>query len=131
MLTIDRTFQALTEAELQRALTETGAKSGTIIVMDPRTGAILAMASLPSFDPNNYLTTPKERFVNPAVSGTYEPGSVFKVLTMAAALQEGLVTPDTKYNDTACLEVGGLIGLQLGSQGAWHDQHGGFAGALA
>jgi cell division protein FtsI/penicillin-binding protein 2 len=108
VLTIDRTFQALTEAELQRALTETGAKSGTIIVMDPRTGAILAMASLPSFDPNNYLTTPKERFVNLAVSGTYEPGSVFKVLTMAAALQEGLVTPDTKYNDTACLEVGGL-----------------------
>jgi len=108
VLTIDRTFQAITEAELQRALVGTSAKSGTIIVMDPRTGAILAMASLPSFDPNIYLTTPKERFVNPAVSGTYEPGSVFKVLTMAAALQEGLVTPDTKYNDTACLEVGGL-----------------------
>jgi cell division protein FtsI/penicillin-binding protein 2 len=108
VLTIDCTFQALTEAELQRALTGTGAKSGTIIVMDPRTGAILAMASLPSFDPNNYLTTSKERFVNPAVSGTYEPGSVFKVLTMAAALQEGLVTPETTYNDTACLEVGGL-----------------------
>jgi cell division protein FtsI/penicillin-binding protein 2 len=108
VLTIDRTFQALTEAELQRALTETGSKSGTIIVMDPRTGAILAMASLPSFDPNNYVTTPKDRFVNPAVSGTYEPGSVFKVLTMAAALQEKLVTPDSQYNDTACLEVGGL-----------------------
>ncbi len=109
ILTIDRTLQALVEAELARGMSETGAKSGTIIAMDPRTGAILAMASAPSFDPNLYYTdAPSERFVNPAVSMPYEPGSTFKILTMAAALQEGRVTPQSVYNDTACLEVGGL-----------------------
>jgi cell division protein FtsI/penicillin-binding protein 2 len=108
VLTIDRTFQALAEAELARGMAETGARSGTIIAMDPRTGAILAMASAPTYDPNDYLDTPTERFVNPAVSAPYEPGSTFKILTMAAALQEGRVTPDTVYNDTACLEIGGL-----------------------
>jgi cell division protein FtsI (penicillin-binding protein 3) len=107
VLTIDRTFQALAEAELERALAETGAKSGTIIMMDPRTGAILAMANAPSFDLNRYPDTLPDRFMNPAVSELYEPGSVFKILTMAAALQEGRVTPDTLYNDTACIEVGG------------------------
>jgi len=109
VLTIDRTVQALAEAELARALSETGAKSGTIIAMDPRTGAILAMTSLPTFDPNNYTETPTSRFVNSAVSTPYEPGSTFKVLTMAAALQEGRVTPDTVYNDTAWIEVGGQV----------------------
>ena len=109
VLTIDRTLQALTESELARALSETGAKSGTIIAMDPRTGAVLAMASLPTFDPNNYTGTLASRFVNPAVSAPYEPGSTFKVLTMAAALQEGRVTPDTVYNDTAWIEVGGQV----------------------
>jgi cell division protein FtsI/penicillin-binding protein 2 len=109
VLTIDRTMQALAEAELARALSETGAKSGTIIAMDPRTGAILAMTSLPTFDPNNYTETPTSRFVNSAVSTPYEPGSTFKVLTMAAALQEGRVTPDTVYNDTAWIEVGGQV----------------------
>jgi cell division protein FtsI (penicillin-binding protein 3) len=108
VLTIDRTFQALTEAELGHALAATGAKSGTIIVMDPRTGAILAMASRPTFDPNDYTEIAPERFVNPAASAPYEPGSTFKIVTMAAALQEGKVTPESTYNDTACLEVGGL-----------------------
>jgi cell division protein FtsI/penicillin-binding protein 2 len=107
VLTIDRTFQALAEAELERALAETGARSGTIVVMDPRTGAILAMANAPAFDPNRFTETPAGRFANPAASVSYEPGSVFKILTMAAALQEGRVTPDTVYNDTACIEVGG------------------------
>jgi cell division protein FtsI/penicillin-binding protein 2 len=92
---MDRTFQALAEAELERALAETGARSGTIVMMDPRTGAILAMANAPTFDPNRYTETSPGRFVNPAVSVPYEPGSVFKILTMAAALQEGRVTPDT------------------------------------
>jgi cell division protein FtsI/penicillin-binding protein 2 len=109
VLTIDRTLQALTEAELARALSDTGAKSGTIIAMDPRTGAILAMASLPTYDPNDYIETSTSRFVNPAVSAPYEPGSTFKVLTMAAALQEGRVTPNTVYNDTAWIEVGGQV----------------------
>ena len=108
VLTVDRTFQALTEAELARALSETGARSGTIIVMDPRTGAILAMASLPAYDPNNFIETPTEQFINPAVSAPYEPGSTFKIVTMAAALEEKRVKPESVYNDTACIEIGGL-----------------------
>ena len=110
VLTLDRTEQAITEEELTRALTTTGAQSGSIIVMNPRTGEILAMASAPGYDPNawaDWVTTDPDRFVNPAVSSQYEPGSVFKIVTLAAALDLGLVTPETTYNDTPYLEVGG------------------------
>ncbi len=110
VLTIDRTVQMIVEEELFRALETSGAASGLIIAMDPRTGAILAMANAPGFDPNKYTDTAASepaRFVNPAVSEVYEPGSVFKIVTLAAALDSGLVTPDTAYVDTACLEVGG------------------------
>ena len=110
VLTIDRTVQMIVEEELFRALETSGAASGLIIAMDPRTGAILAMANAPGFDPNKYTDTAASepaRFVNPAVSEVYEPGSVFKIVTLAAALDSGLVTPDTTYVDTACLEVGG------------------------
>lgn len=107
VLTMDRTFQALAEAELTRALAETGAQRGTIIVMDPRTGEILALANQPTFDPETYPTTPVERFTNPAISAAYEPGSVFKIVTVGAALQAGAVQPNSLYNDTGCIEVGG------------------------
>jgi cell division protein FtsI/penicillin-binding protein 2 len=117
VLTIDRTIQALTEGELARALAETGAQSGTIIVLDPSTGDILAMASLPAFDPNAYPTTPASQFVNPAISMAYEPGSVFKILTMASALQAGTVQPGSVYNDTACTELGGRVICNWDRQG--------------
>jgi cell division protein FtsI/penicillin-binding protein 2 len=110
ILTIDRTIQMIVEEELSRALEGSGAASGLIIAMDPRTGAILAMANAPSFDPNKYTDTAASepaRFVNPAVNEVYEPGSVFKIVTLAAALDSGLVTPESTYVDTACLEVGG------------------------
>ena len=110
VLTIDRTVQMIVEEELSAALEMTGAESGLIIAMHPRTGAILAMANAPGFDPNSYTDTAEtepERFVNPAVSEVYEPGSVFKIITLAAALDSGLAAPDTTYLDTACLEVGG------------------------
>ena len=110
VLTIDRTAQLIVEEELTRAIETSGASSGAIIAMHPRTGEILAMASAPSYDPNEYTHTASQdpqRFVNPAVSGSYEPGSVFKIVTLAAALDAGVVTPDTTYFDTACLEVGG------------------------
>ncbi|MBN1888171.1 MAG: penicillin-binding protein 2 [Thermoflexales bacterium] len=117
VLTIDRTIQALTEGELARALAETGAQSGTIIVLDPHTGDILAMASLPAFDPNAYPTTPASQFVNPAISMAYEPGSVFKILTMASALQSGTVQPDSVYNDMGCSEMGGQVICNWDRQG--------------
>ena len=110
VLTIDRTAQMIAEDELARALDATGAERGLIIAMQPRTGEILAMASAPSFDPNAYTDTARQspdRFINPAISQNYEPGSVFKIVTLAAALDSGIVSPDTTYYDTACLEVGG------------------------
>ncbi len=113
VLTIDRNAQAITEEELALALRDTGAEAGQIIVANPRNGEILAMASAPSYDPKDYAelaAAQKEKlFVNPNVSDMYEPGSIFKVLTMAAALDSGTVTRDTVYNDTASIEVGGQV----------------------
>jgi cell division protein FtsI/penicillin-binding protein 2 len=112
VLTIDRNVQAITEEELALALRDTGAKSGSIIVANPRNGEILAMASAPSYDPTRYAEIAAEQekaFVNPNVSDMFEPGSIFKVLTMAAALDSGTVTRDTVYNDTASIEVGGQV----------------------
>jgi cell division protein FtsI/penicillin-binding protein 2 len=109
-LTIDRDAQYLVESELALSIAETGAKSGTIIVMNPRTGDILAMASWPSFDPNAYLSVDDQRdWNNPAISGQYEPGSIFKVLTVAAALDKGVITPGWTYNDQGRLPVGGIV----------------------
>jgi cell division protein FtsI/penicillin-binding protein 2 len=113
VLTIDRNAQAITEEELARALQNTGASSGSIIVANPRNGEILAMASSPSYDPSRYVELANkdglDAFVNPVVSDNFEPGSTFKILTMAAALDSGTVTPDTVYNDTANIEVGGQL----------------------
>jgi cell division protein FtsI/penicillin-binding protein 2 len=113
VLTIDRNAQAITEEELARALQNTGASSGSIIVANPRNGEILAMASSPSYDPSRYMDIANkdglDSFVNPVVSDNFEPGSTFKILTMAAALDSGTVTPDTVYNDTASIEVGGQL----------------------
>ncbi len=121
-LTIDREVQYATEQTLARALESSGAKSGTIIVMDPRTGAILAMASLPTYDPNVPQTTdPDPLRVNPAISSQYEPGSVFKILTMAIALQSGTVTPQTTYYDGGGIAVGGVV-IHNGDGGAWGVQ---------
>ena len=112
VLTIDRNAQAITEEELALALRDTGAESGSIIVMNPRNGEILAMASAPGYDPTRYAEVAREKetaLVNSNVSDIYEPGSIFKILTMAAALDAGTVTRDTVYNDTASIEVGGQL----------------------
>jgi len=108
-LTIDRDIQFLVENTLDSAMTQYGAEGGTIIVMNPRSGEILGMASWPNFDPNNYVASPPTNPANPGVSGQYEPGSTFKVLTMAAALDAGIVTPQTPFMDTGSVEVGGII----------------------
>jgi cell division protein FtsI/penicillin-binding protein 2 len=107
VLTIDRSVQYLVEQQLQEALEEYAAPSGTIIVMNPRTGAILAMASSPCFNPNEFYETDEDLLFNPIVSQQYEPGSVIKLLTMAAALDSGTVTPQTTYYDSGELWVGG------------------------
>jgi cell division protein FtsI (penicillin-binding protein 3) len=109
VLTIDRDLQFWVETELQNAITNTNSTKGTIILMDPRNGDILAMASYPTFDPNNFTTVADPALLsNPAIGETYEPGSVMKVLTVAAALEQGVITPEWTYNDTGRLDVGGI-----------------------
>lgn len=107
VLTIDRSVQRLVEQELAAALQEHRAESGTIIVMDPRTGAILAMASAPCYDPYEFYDVSEPLLLNPAISNQFEPGSVMKLITMAAALDAGVVTPASTYYDAGGLEVGG------------------------
>lgn len=111
VLTIDRSVQFMAEQELAQAIRDYQATGGTIIVMEPETGDILAMASNPTYDPNlygDYLEQP-EIFQDPAVSHQYEPGSVFKILTVAAAIDAGLVTPETRWTDPGVFEVGGRL----------------------
>lgn len=108
VLTIDRDIQFLVEEALAAAVASTQATGGDIIVMNPHNGDILAMASLPTFDSNNPPYEDARLLRNPAVSDTYEPGSVMKVITVAAALQEGVITPDWVYNDEGRYEVGGI-----------------------
>lgn len=117
-LTIDRDIQFLVEGVLASAIQQYGAEGGSIIVSNPRTGEILAMASFPTYDPNHYATNPPADPMNPAVSAQYEPGSTFKVLTMAAALDSGLVKPDTPFVDTGFIEVGAAP-IRNWDGGAW------------
>lgn len=107
VLTIDRDIQYLVEEALATAIADTGATAGDIIVMDPNTGDILAMASYPTFDPNNIPLNDEKLLRNPIITDVYEPGSVMKVITMAAALQDGVITPDWVYNDEGTYIVGG------------------------
>lgn len=125
ILTIDRNIQAMVEKLLAQKVAETGAERGTIIVMDPKTGEILAMANTPQLDLNNYNNFmdmyPYASDFNVAVSTQYEPGSVFKVLTMAAALDSGMVSPGTTYMDTGYYTVQG-VNIFNWDRGAWGVQ---------
>jgi cell division protein FtsI/penicillin-binding protein 2 len=107
VLTVDRSVQFIVEQHLKKAMVDYGSRSGTIIVMDPRTGAILAMASMPCYNPGKFFEADESLFLNPAVSQQYEPGSVMKLVTMAAALDSGTVVPQTTYYDGGVFEIGG------------------------
>lgn len=95
VLHVDRTVQFIVEEKLKLGIEKFGAKGGTVVVMDPKTGGILASASIPTYDPSHFEEFGESFFKNPLVSETYEPGSVFKPLVMSAALNESLVKPDT------------------------------------
>lgn len=95
-LYLDRREQFLVEEYLRDGVAAYKAKGGSVIVMEPKTGAVLAMASFPSYQPGNYAQEESKLFSNPAVSQTFEPGSIFKVLIMAAAINEGVVKPEDK-----------------------------------
>ena len=96
-LTIDRDIQWVASKAISDAVKKSGAVSGTVIVMDPKTGEILAHATAPTFDPNNRKGVPLSRMGNPSVQDVYEPGSTGKVMTLAAAIEEKLVSPDTVF----------------------------------
>lgn len=108
ILTINHTVQFEVEKILKEAVEGFKADSGTIIVMDPKTGKILAMANQPSFNPNDFASTEDiSKFANPAVSLPYEPGSVFKAFTEAIGIDSGKINPDTTYTDTGVVKEAG------------------------
>jgi cell division protein FtsI (penicillin-binding protein 3) len=117
-LTLDATVQYIVEKELAAAVERHHARSGTAVVLDPHTGAILAVATLPSFDPNRFAAAPRQRWKVGAVTDAYEPGSTFKMVTAAAVLAHGLLTPD----DVLDCEQGGitLAGVLIRD----HDRYG-------
>lgn len=106
-LTIDPNIQIESERILDGLVKDQGATGGTVIVEDPRTGKILALANYPSFDPNSYGNFPIADFMNAAVQKIYEPGSVFKVITMSAGIDSGKLTPETTYVDKGTLVING------------------------
>lgn len=96
ILNVDRTVQSIVESDLKDGIQKYGAKGASAIVMDPKTGGILALASYPSYDPASPGQFDPASYKDAAIADAYEPGSTFKVLVMAAALNEHLVTPDTR-----------------------------------
>ncbi len=108
-LTIERDIQWVAQDAISTAVKSSKALSGTIIVMDPKTGAILAQASAPSFDPAKRQLITLDEIRNPAVQDVYEPGSTGKVITVAAALEQGTTTPTTVYTIPNTLKAGGRV----------------------
>ena len=106
-LTIDYNIQFMAERLLEEGVEDTGSVSGTIIVGDPATGEILALANYPTFDPNNYKSSNLEVFKNNAVQSLFEPGSVFKPIVMAMGIEEGKVSPQDRYYDEGYERVSG------------------------
>jgi len=118
LTTIDRSVQLIVEEKLKNGLRRYGAVSGSVVVMDPKNGAILAMTSLPSYDPSNYWKYDKSLFPNPVVASSYEPGSTFKVLVMAAAIGSGVVSPDTR-----CDKCSGPRNISGYTIRTWNDKY--------
>jgi cell division protein FtsI (penicillin-binding protein 3) len=106
-LTIDRDIQFAAERAISAKVRESGAESGTVVAMDPRTGEVLALATYPSFDPRDPTDAPEEDRGNRAVTEIFEPGSTSKVMTMAAALDAGAVKPTTPIEVPPVLYRGG------------------------
>ncbi len=106
-LHLDKVVQLTIEDNLKKGIEKYGAKGGVIVVMDPSSGAILGMASFPSYDMATYFDFPKEIYKNPIVGESYEPGSTFKALIMAAALNEKAVEPKTIVDESGPVNISG------------------------
>lgn len=108
ILSIDKNIQLVAEDKLKKVISKWSADSGNAIIMNPATGEILAMANYPVFNPNEYFKTEDVGvFLNPSIRNLFEPGSVFKLITMAAALDSGKIAPSTVYTDSGFVEIGG------------------------
>ena len=116
-LTIDRNVQFLIERELVEAVRGYGALRGSVVVLDPKTGALLGAASYPAYNPNDYATSDERLFFDPVISEQYEPGSVFKMITMAAGLDANVVAPNSGVYDGGSIEVGGRVFYNWDRQG--------------
>jgi len=108
VLTLDEVIQHIAERELGRAVQDARARDGMAIVMDPHTGGILAVATLPSFDSNQYQDAPPALWKNRAIADVYEPGSTFKLFLAAAALSSGVVAPEDRFPDPGQIRINGF-----------------------
>lgn len=106
VLTIDKDIQYQAHLELERTVDEWDAKGGSVVIMDPSTGEVLAMASTPSFNPNDFSSADESAFRNRAIVDVYEPGSTIKSITAAAVMEEGLFTPTSMFDLPPTLKVG-------------------------
>jgi cell division protein FtsI/penicillin-binding protein 2 len=125
LLTIDRSVQFYACDKLKQMVDKYSALGGSVIVVEPKTGAIIAMCSVPDFDPNDYRNVSDIKiFSNPATSFQYEPGSVFKAITMSAAVDQGKVSPSTTYNDAGQVMINGWPKPIKNSDFETHGGHG-------
>ncbi|MFW5981282.1 MAG: penicillin-binding transpeptidase domain-containing protein, partial [bacterium] len=108
-LTIDEVIQFIAERELDRAMNQFQISGASVIVMDPRDGGILALANRPDYDPNDFGSYPQKNWRNRAISDGFEPGSTFKIITTAAALEEGVVNENDRFFDPGYIRVSGEI----------------------
>lgn len=106
-LTLDSNIQFIVEQTIEKAMVDTKPRAITAVVMNPKTGEILAMANRPTYNPNEFYKYSPEEWRNRAVSFVYEPGSTFKAVVAAAALQEGIVTPEKRFVDPGYVMVSG------------------------
>jgi cell division protein FtsI/penicillin-binding protein 2 len=107
-LTIDADIQHSAEQALAAGVALNKAESGSVIVMDPQTGAIVAWADYPTYNANSFSSTPVDRFIDPIASYLYEPGSTMKVVTLSGALENKAITPTATLNDPGHISVGGV-----------------------
>lgn len=119
-LTIDARLQYVAERELAVGLAKSHANRGTVIMMDPRTGELLAFAVLPTYQPDQFYKAPPEALKNWAITDVYPPGSTFKILTVASGLETGVINRNTKILDTGKMKIGGwtIQNYDYGKHGA-------------
>jgi cell division protein FtsI/penicillin-binding protein 2 len=115
---VDKRAQLLVEEKLKEGIDKYGASGGHVTIMDPTSGRVMAMAGYPSFDPQEYVKYGDSLFKNPVISDTFEPGSIFKVLVMAAGLDAGVIEPDTK-----CDICAGPLKIDKYFIKTWNDEY--------